>query len=344
MIKEHYYWLDWMKAIGMYFIVAGHLEPVGLDYIYVFSVPTFFCISGFLTKKEENKVVFWNKNWHNLILPCIIISTIMYAFDIMLDAVHGRFSPKLIPYRILNCVMGVHGLNTEAGGLGNCWFIYTLVICRIFYQYTFNKKLLNFFLIATCICVAIYYNMQSETIYNSILNTSLAYPFFIIGRGGKFLYSKFQAHINNIPILIHCAFFAFFAVNILMIYIVGRANGAPWMFEAHYGKNMLLFFIGGICGTIALFIISYFMNSIRLSIIDIISRGTIVILGFQFIIIQVYYHVPKGWLGAIGDYLAAIVIILIFVPVIIFVERYIPAILGYRAVNMDEGFIHNPKK
>lgn len=45
-------WCDWMKAIGMYFIVAGHFFPIGYKYIYVFNVPLFFILSGFLCKKE----------------------------------------------------------------------------------------------------------------------------------------------------------------------------------------------------------------------------------------------------------------------------------------------------
>ena len=41
MLKEHLYWIDWMKVIGIYFIVLGHLFPIGNEYIYVFSVSLF---------------------------------------------------------------------------------------------------------------------------------------------------------------------------------------------------------------------------------------------------------------------------------------------------------------
>ena len=340
MIKEHYYWLDWMKAIGMYFIVAGHLEPVGLEYIYVFSVPLVFCISGFLAKKEINSTVFWQKIWNNLILPCILISAIMHGFDIMLDVVHGVFSPWLIPYRIFNSLLGVHGLNTEAGGLGLCWFIYTLVICKIFYQYTCDKKYLNWFLVLFSICVALYYNMQSETIYNSILNVSLAYPFYLLGGGCKVLYDRFQNFLKNVSI---AGCWAILASSIIVVFVVGRINGAPWMFEAHYGKNIILFFIGGISGTVSIFMFSFLMNSFQTTVVDIISRGTIVILGFQLILIQLYYHVPKGWLGAIDDYFAAFIILLLFVPIILFTERFFPVILGSRVLHRHEEFTHNNK-
>ena len=46
--KVHYLWVDWMKVLAMYFIIAGHLFVPGYKYIYVFSVPSFFILSGVL--------------------------------------------------------------------------------------------------------------------------------------------------------------------------------------------------------------------------------------------------------------------------------------------------------
>ena len=50
--KQRMNWVDWMKALGMYLIVAGHFFSVGDKYLYIFSVPVFFVISGFLNKRE----------------------------------------------------------------------------------------------------------------------------------------------------------------------------------------------------------------------------------------------------------------------------------------------------
>lgn len=49
MAKVRFYWVDWMKVIGMFLIIWGHLFPKhSCDFIYSFNVPLFFCISGFL--------------------------------------------------------------------------------------------------------------------------------------------------------------------------------------------------------------------------------------------------------------------------------------------------------
>lgn len=47
-------YIDWMKALGMFFIIWGHLNPEYIkDCIYTFSVPSFFVISGFLFKPSD---------------------------------------------------------------------------------------------------------------------------------------------------------------------------------------------------------------------------------------------------------------------------------------------------
>jgi fucose 4-O-acetylase-like acetyltransferase len=78
MDKERIIWIDRMKVIGMYFIIAGHLFPIGYTYIYAFSVPLFFLISGFLYKQEHSNYIFWKKIALNYIVPLFSIRTIMY--------------------------------------------------------------------------------------------------------------------------------------------------------------------------------------------------------------------------------------------------------------------------
>lgn len=49
-MKERRIWIDWMKVVGMLFIVWGHFTPnIMHNFIYAFNVPLFFCISGALT-------------------------------------------------------------------------------------------------------------------------------------------------------------------------------------------------------------------------------------------------------------------------------------------------------
>lgn len=322
--KQHYYWLDWMKAIGMFFIVAGHLDPIGYQYIYVFSVPLFFIMSGFLAKHEDDEKVFWIKIVRNLIIPCILICLIMHVYDIVIDVAHGEFTWGRIPHRILNSILGIHGKGTLAGGLGLCWFIYTLVICRILYQYTFCLgKLMRWMPIVVCIAIAIVYNMQEVDIYNSFLNTTLAYPLYVIGERCKLLYNRQSGFSDRILWLM-------ITLGLILVITIGIINGAPWMYKARYGKNLILFFIGGNAGSIVVFAIASYLQHFRYRIVDIIAKGTILILGFQFVLIRFYYHAPAILQNGLLKYVIALIIVLIFVPIIQIVEKYFPILLGAR--------------
>lgn len=52
MTKDRKPWIDWMKVIRMFFIVWGHCGPDhSASFIWAFSVPLFFCLSGYLSEK-----------------------------------------------------------------------------------------------------------------------------------------------------------------------------------------------------------------------------------------------------------------------------------------------------
>ena len=178
--KAHLYWIDWMKVLGMYFIIAGHMFSAGNEYLYTFSVPLFFAISGFLCHHESDNIVFWNKLFRNLILPCLLISLIILALETLARLVTNKMVWSLIPMRLFNILIGNQGKGVVGGGIGMCWFIYTLVICKILYQYVRNKYLQTT-IVLLCVAIAIIYNEIGNYLYNSILNVSLAYPAFMGG-------------------------------------------------------------------------------------------------------------------------------------------------------------------
>ena len=325
MAKERLYWIDWMKAIGMYFIIVGHIFPIGKEYIYVFSVPLFFIISGFLSHREDDVRLFWKKLWRNLILPCIIICFILHLENIAANVRLGKFDYEMIPIHILNCMMGMQGLHIPAGGLGVCWFIYTLIICKILQQFTSKNTIVHIVVLVLCIAGAIWYNVRDLHLNNAIVNTTLAYPMYAIGGGGKFL--KLSNRINIKP------FYSLmgFIVGVAIVIGVGWYNGAPWMFDATYEKNIILFFIGGIAGTVAVFMLSFMLRNVKSKIVDTIAVGNILILGLHPIFIRAYHMLPEVYQTVYMDYFVAFVILFAFIPIIRITERYFPVILGSRS-------------
>lgn len=99
-------WIDWMKVLGMLLIIIGHLTPPGYKYVYVFSVPLFFIISGYLTKIEEVSSVFWNKTWRRLLLPTLILWCITMVLRNVFVVIKGQFTCEMF---VTNCLSGIWG-------------------------------------------------------------------------------------------------------------------------------------------------------------------------------------------------------------------------------------------
>lgn len=313
-----------MKAIGMYFIIAGHIFLNGYEYIYVFSVPLFFLISGYLGHREENAKVFWRKMFFNLILPCILIAFILHAEHILTQIRLHTFEWFSIPRHFFNCIIGNLGLESVEGGIGICWFIYTLVICKVIQQFLSRNRVTHIGVIVVCLTLAIWYNVSDLHLCNAWTNTTLAYPLYATGGGYK------SVNLKRCNPKRWWLFLALFG-SIITVYLIGRFNGAPWMYDATYGKNIILFFVGGIAGSSAVYIISYLFKDYKLSAIVTLSKGTIIILGFHQLLIRAFDRLPAAFHSLIAEYVAALFILLTFIPIIQLSEKYFPVLLGYRA-------------
>ena len=115
-----------------------------------------------------------------------------------------------------------------------------------------------------------------------------------------------------------------------LVAIVGYWNGAPWMFNNLYGENIVLFFVGGTAGSLGILALTYMIGRYQWPIINTISRGNIVILGFQLVAIRLWSHFTQTYQWELLNYIGALVIMLAFVPVISLMKRFFPVLLGMR--------------
>jgi len=244
--KQHYIWIDWMKVIGLYFIVLGHFFPPYKSYIYAFSVPMFFIISGILTKKESDIKTFCNKILHNLIIPVIIILLINFIWDLSIKTGTTIVS---FPKRIINALIGMHGINRGNGGLGTLWYVYTLIILKIIYQTCSKKIQLLLLTVLPIIAVLLHYNKIS--LGNAILNTTVSYPFWCVG-----LFLRQHIEYYNKQLTLGYKMNLLLLFSTIMLYIAGRYNNSPWMYINEYGIYFSLFIIGALSGTFIIYYIS----------------------------------------------------------------------------------------
>lgn len=83
--ENRIYWIDNLKAIGIYLMVLGHhtaINPSLLKYIYSFHMPLFFFISGFLFDRDKYPTIksFILSRTQTLLVPYLLFSFLTYIF------------------------------------------------------------------------------------------------------------------------------------------------------------------------------------------------------------------------------------------------------------------------
>ena len=245
MAKEHFVWIDWMKVLAMYLIIAGHLSVPGNRYIYVFSVPAFFILSGYLFNKEPWNL-FVKKCFWNLFIPMFSLFFII----LLLNAIKNNWGIIPITKVSLRALAGYQGQNYAYGGLGSLWFVYTLIVCRFIMRFIcslshLHIKITLFLINIVFLSISILYNHLTISPYlafNSIVDTLLAFPFFTMG----FLLKTQQQYIQDFPTK-----FGWFIIpiSLIIIYVCGRYNDVVYLYSCRYGNSLFLCLLGGIAGT-----------------------------------------------------------------------------------------------
>lgn len=109
-MKERLNYIDFMKTSGIYLIVLGHMFPSpGTNFIYSFSVPLFFFISGFLFYQQKNFNTFFIRNFHSLIIPYLFINCISLIFVVCFSSSFSWKQSVLTP--LLGVLIGANRKN-----------------------------------------------------------------------------------------------------------------------------------------------------------------------------------------------------------------------------------------
>lgn len=173
----HYEHIDVLKGIGIILVVLGHLiGGFGFDMIFLFHMPLFFFISGFLFKKQPLKK-YLSKKTIALIVPYFTFLTILYPCYYHLEE-----SDNILKY-FGKAFIGGNFLNK---GLIAFWFITCLFLTQQLFNLLATKikseKTIGFIIL---ICFLISY-INSE-FYDSFWlpwNANVVFaaiPFFYFG-------------------------------------------------------------------------------------------------------------------------------------------------------------------
>lgn len=322
--RERLAWLDWMKTLAIYLIIAGHCYVPGYKYVYVFSVPAFFIMSGFLSKREFSFKELSVKMWWNLVVPMFFLFLIHLSYVTIFRLVNGTFEVDYVWKRLIGATVGM-----QRPGLGVLWFIYTLVILKILLQIIPEKGEKKWLLITNImfLFLAFLYHGLNIDIANSIVNILLAMPFFSIG----YILRPYKQVLND------CNIYAvpFVAVlGLVLIILCGYYNDIVSLYKCTYGDSMALCLLGGIAGTTFLWSLSRMLERFLPRLVRIIGGGTIVILGLHGIMMSIFKMTVCNLISfdGIWIYAKSSLILIAIIPIIIFCKKHIPILYGNKRV------------
>ena len=315
--KVRIVWLDWMKVWAIFAIIWGHFFSEGYLYLYVFSVQVFCVISGFLYKRTNNWIMCLKKVFWQLFVPTIIMSTLM-----QLEAYY-RCITLGIPYEISWPWFFKWLLLGHRWCMGPCWYFYTLIIIRLIMQALPERKWIYALAFIFLSCGALYLDHIGFEASNANINVLLCMPFFLIGVFLKPLKQVFNSLYNYVMEL------ALLIISIVLVVLCAHWNGYVWMYLNHFGNNYILYILGGLAGTVMLYVVSLWLSRLPYRNMAItLSKGSIVIIGLHIIIVRRLVELPNRMWGE--DILMSVLILLAFVPLVKLAEMFFPILLGKR--------------
>ena len=86
--------VDYAKAIGIYLVVLAHTQLCAplTNWIYVFHMPLFFLLSGYVFNNNPSFKEFINRKAKTLVFPYFTLGIPMVVFTIFINLYKGLFS------------------------------------------------------------------------------------------------------------------------------------------------------------------------------------------------------------------------------------------------------------
>lgn len=324
-IETRIQWIDWMKAIGMLLIVWGHFfPPHASKYIYSINVPLFFFISGYLQKPDLSWRNWWNKQWSSLFRPYLLLCSIKLLIDYTTSF---TFSWLSVVKSVGLVLTGWHSYN-DIPGCGVLWFLYALFGVRLLYQLLHRYPILHGVVTLIFFIFAGWYggvHMDTGLDLWSIQAVPLVYPVFYLAT------LKSVHRLFNIE----CKWWQALSLLVVLLplfYFVTRGQNMPLVFIADYGKNYFNYTIGVLSGIAIVYMMAILMNFISYIYIYIyyISTGTLIVLAFHPYLIKIIstYQITICGNYIIETFVYSILILVVAIPFVILVMRYMPWLIG----------------
>lgn len=323
---ERKVWIDYAKAIGITTVVMGHsvyTNPHIVDVIFLFHMPLFFFISGYLFNAKKSIADITKSNLKTLLVPYILFNLILLGINVaqcgvksMLTGVNSFQENVFEP--AWNTLWGFGG-NLP---VGTTWFLLALIWCKyILWTVVNGKRWQSAILIVGVLgLLGAYYQFGYQYPYCIETGCAGAFP-FVAGYafrhwGGQLENQKQWCYVLSM------------VVGIVMVAVSYHYGASVNYLAANFGGVL------GVCATIggilSIFSIGKLLENYPNKVIMQVSSASILIMCMhQFVsrdVNHIFHYNEHLWLTFAGD-LGNVALLTLLYPV---VKKYWPALIGNR--------------
>lgn len=349
--SKRIYWIDAAKALGIFLVFYGHIveaifrvesQPAfqHFKFLYSFHMPFFFFISGFFFKRryenleDEIKDLFLKRILPVLIFGVLAIPMWLIYQGIIFGDIHFK---QLIKYA-LHYLRGDPDLNTIT------WFLVCLFTAETFAAVLLPKRSRPgwlFLVSAAAMAAGLFMTSQFKLVGPFIgldKNTWYFHEGFVALGFYGLGYLSFNAvrKFTETGIILRALVLAVGITVTILTYNLNQPydDFVVVLKESLHG-NAFLFLITALSGTAALLALSTFLP--RMKIISYVGQNTLILIATNGYFLQfVYPHLAEilpmldnRVLVTLYGLTFSILSILLSVPLIFFLNRYFPQLVGY---------------
>ena len=319
------YWIDSLKFFGIYLVVLGHCTFLTekLDmFIYLFHMPLFYLISGFLSHKDK-------RDFSEILRSSVKRFLVPYFFFRLLGWLWWFFfsyerHPELFSrdgitfFKPLFAILLGLGYNTDFAYTvcTPAWFLFSLFWLKIFSNYILTSWIRCLSIVAFSIVLIKLFDLLDFHLYFSLENALLALPFFVIG---------FYIKKSEILRFIDKKYFVLLLFFCILGFYIQLGSERVDMNRICYGDSLFLFYLLPILFTVVLMkFFSIYFNK-KYDVVEKISSGAIVVIGIHQYLLFIFNKI--GGSNFVGIIMSLIVLLLCLFFIKLF-NKYIPFLIG----------------
>lgn len=315
-------WIDYARLLGILLVVFGHVlqsqslftenESLHLiwNFVYLFHMPLFFIISGYLYKNSLGGV---KSLVYSLLIPYLLYQLLFFPASVMMHRhllTGGEQWGKLLigmflgdgydsKYSFYDCIP--------------CWFLVCIFQLRILFKYIYITHKTSYILIICSLMLLGILRLLHIDLLFCLDSTIMAIPYFI---GGYYMKTANLENKKNSSLW--CIFFFMFIITIVIL----NFNGANQMNGPSGGHYLTLVYLGGFTGSAIVYSFSLLLAKLLPVnlLLKIISRNTLFIIFFHWVLVQGFSFV--GLFDVLGRFTENIGLVLVETIVISLVILY----------------------